>query len=45
MTQASVVYVVFMTWVSNSIPESSSKRAVGIAVINTMGTLGNIGSS
>ena len=45
MTQSSVAYVVFMTWVSNSIPESSSKRAVGIAFTNTIGTLGNIGAS
>ncbi|KAI9574615.1 MFS general substrate transporter [Boletus coccyginus] len=45
MTQASVAYVVFMTWVSNSIPESSSKRAVGIAFINTSGALGNVWAS
>ncbi|KIK97996.1 hypothetical protein PAXRUDRAFT_135142 [Paxillus rubicundulus Ve08.2h10] len=45
MTQASVAFVVFMTWVSNSIPDSSSKRAVAIAFINTIGTFGNIGAS
>ncbi|KAH7887787.1 MFS general substrate transporter [Phlebopus sp. FC_14] len=45
MTQSSVAFVVFMTWVSNSIPEGSSKRAVAIAFINTLATFGNIGAS
>lgn len=44
MTQASVAYVVLMTWVSNSIPESS-KRAVGIAFVNTLASLGNVAAS
>ncbi|KAF8842307.1 MFS general substrate transporter [Paxillus ammoniavirescens] len=45
MTQASVAFVVFMAWVSNSIPDSSSKRAVAIAFVNTIATFGNIGAS
>ncbi|KIJ70006.1 hypothetical protein HYDPIDRAFT_104680 [Hydnomerulius pinastri MD-312] len=45
MTQASVAFVVFMTWVSNSFPNSSSKRAVAIAFINTIATFGNIGAA
>ncbi|KAF9226508.1 MFS general substrate transporter [Gyrodon lividus] len=42
MTQASVAFVVFMAWASNSIPDSSSKRAIAIAFINTIATFGNI---
>lgn len=44
MTQATVSYVVLLAWVSNSIPESSSKRAVSIAFANTLAGLGNIGA-
>ncbi|KAL4075885.1 MFS general substrate transporter [Scleroderma citrinum] len=46
MTQATVSYIVLLAWVSNSIPEPSSKRAVAMAFVNaTSAGLGNIGSS
>ncbi|KAH7930095.1 MFS general substrate transporter [Leucogyrophana mollusca] len=45
MAQSSVAYVVFLTWVSNSIPRPPSKRAVAIAFINSIATFGNIGAS
>lgn len=45
MTQATVAYIVLLAWVSNSVPESSSKRAVAIATANTLAGLGNIGAS
>ncbi|KAF9235585.1 major facilitator superfamily domain-containing protein, partial [Melanogaster broomeanus] len=36
---------ILFAWVSNSVPHSSSKRAVGIAIVNTIGMIGNIGAS
>ncbi|KAG0709580.1 MFS general substrate transporter [Suillus ampliporus] len=45
MTQASVAYVVFVTWVLNTFSQSRSKRAAAIALINSMATCGNIGGS
>ncbi|KAG2118798.1 MFS general substrate transporter [Suillus discolor] len=45
MTQSSVAYVVFLTWVLNTFSQSRSKRAAAIAFINSMATFGNIGSS
>ncbi|KAG2754714.1 MFS general substrate transporter [Suillus brevipes Sb2] len=45
MTQSSVAYVIFLTWVLNTFSQSRSKRAAAIALINTMATFGNIGAS
>ncbi|KAG0709584.1 MFS general substrate transporter [Suillus ampliporus] len=45
MTQASVAYVVFLTWVLNTFSQSRSKRAAAIALINSMASFGNVGSS
>ncbi|KAG1770078.1 MFS general substrate transporter [Suillus occidentalis] len=45
MTQSSVAYVIFLTWVMNTFSQSRSKCAVAIALINTMATFGNIGAS
>ncbi|KAG0709582.1 MFS general substrate transporter [Suillus ampliporus] len=45
MTQASVAAVVFLTWMLNTFSQSRSKRAAAIALINSMGTFGNIGGS
>ncbi|KAI6113703.1 MFS general substrate transporter [Pisolithus thermaeus] len=44
MAQISVSYIVLLAWVSNSIPESSSRRAVGIAFANTLSSISNIAS-
>lgn len=45
MTQITVSYIVLLAWLSNSIPESSSKRAVSIAFANTLSSTSNIASS
>ena len=45
MAQAQVSYMVVMAWVSNSMLESSSKRAVALAFVNMIGTLGQMGGS
>jgi hypothetical protein len=42
MTQSSVAYVIFLTWVLNTFSQSQSKRAAAIALINSMATFGNI---
>ncbi|KAF9247259.1 major facilitator superfamily domain-containing protein [Melanogaster broomeanus] len=42
MTQINVG--VLISWVSNSFPHSSSKRAVGIAIVNSVAMTGNIGA-
>ncbi|KAL4071150.1 major facilitator superfamily domain-containing protein [Scleroderma yunnanense] len=44
MTQSHVAYVVIFAWVSNSIPDSSSKRAVALAFVSVFGTFGNVAS-
>ncbi|KAF9232785.1 MFS general substrate transporter [Melanogaster broomeanus] len=36
---------VLIAWVSNSFPHSSGKRAVGIAIVNSVAMMGNIGAS
>ncbi|KAG2077464.1 MFS general substrate transporter [Suillus decipiens] len=43
MTQSSVAYVIFLTWVMNTFSQSRSKRAAAIALINSVATLGSIG--
>ncbi|KAG6336659.1 hypothetical protein ID866_2440 [Astraeus odoratus] len=45
MAQATVSYILLLTWVSNSIPESPSKRAVALAFVNACASFGNIGAS
>ncbi|KAL4069096.1 major facilitator superfamily domain-containing protein [Scleroderma citrinum] len=45
MTQSHATYVIILAWVSNSIPDSSSKRAVALAFVNVFSTLGAIGAS
>ena len=37
--------MVVMAWVSNSMLESTSKRAVALAFVNMIGVLGYIGGS
>ncbi|PFH48472.1 hypothetical protein AMATHDRAFT_76716 [Amanita thiersii Skay4041] len=44
MTQTYAAFIVFITWISNSI-SPSSKRAVALALINTFSQLGNISGS
>ncbi|KAG1755748.1 MFS general substrate transporter [Suillus lakei] len=45
MTQSSVAYIIFLTWVLNTFSKSRSKRAAAIALINSMATFGNISGS
>ncbi|KAF9226507.1 MFS general substrate transporter [Gyrodon lividus] len=45
MTQITISIDLFMAWVSNSFPHSSSKRAVALALINSVAMTGNIGAS
>ena len=45
MAQSQVSYMVVMAWVSNSIPDLSSKRAVALALVTMFGTLGYTGGS
>ncbi|KAI6110775.1 sugar transporter [Pisolithus croceorrhizus] len=45
MTQSMVSYTLVLTWLSNSIPESSSKRAVGIALAHSLASIVNVGAS
>ncbi|KAG1748330.1 MFS general substrate transporter [Suillus paluster] len=42
MAQAQVGNVILLTWISNSFARSSSKRAIAIGFINTIGTSANI---
>ncbi|KAF8842308.1 MFS general substrate transporter [Paxillus ammoniavirescens] len=42
MAQSYTGFVVFWAWVSNSIPQPSSKRAVALAIINSLSSLGNV---
>ena len=45
MAQSQVSYVVIVAWMSNSILESPSKRAVALAFFNMVGTVGYTGGS
>ncbi|KAL4069102.1 MFS general substrate transporter [Scleroderma citrinum] len=45
MAQSLVSFIIAMTWLNNSIPESSSKRAVAIAFVNAFSGFGDIGGS
>ena len=42
MAQGQVSNVVLLTWISNTFARSSSKRAIAIGFMNTIGTSGNI---
>ncbi|KAG9317636.1 hypothetical protein JVU11DRAFT_1847 [Chiua virens] len=42
MAQSYAGFIVFWTWVSNSIPRPASKRAVALAFINAFSQLGNV---
>ncbi|KAG1754614.1 hypothetical protein EDB19DRAFT_1902744 [Suillus lakei] len=45
MTQSLAALAVYVTWVMNTFSQSQSKRAVAIALVNSMATIGNIGGS
>ncbi|KAH9849971.1 MFS general substrate transporter [Lenzites betulinus] len=45
MAQSYAGFIIFLTWVSNSIPRPPSKRAVALAFINAFSQLGNIAGS
>ncbi|KAJ8581203.1 hypothetical protein M405DRAFT_692254, partial [Rhizopogon salebrosus TDB-379] len=45
ITQSFAAMIIFFTWVSNSITHSSSKRAVALAFINALSSLGRIAGS
>ncbi|KAL4071135.1 major facilitator superfamily domain-containing protein [Scleroderma yunnanense] len=45
MTQSQITCVVILAWISNSIPDSSSKRAVAIALVIVFSTLGSTAGS
>jgi len=45
MAQSNAGYVVFLSWVSNSIPNPPAKRAVALALINMVAQLGNVAGS
>ncbi|KAL4069100.1 MFS general substrate transporter [Scleroderma citrinum] len=45
IAQSWVSYIVMLAWVSNSIPDSSSKRAIVIAFVNASTGVANIGAS
>jgi hypothetical protein len=42
MAQGQVANVVLLTWISNTFARSSSKRAIAIGFMNSIGTSGNI---
>ncbi|KIM52142.1 hypothetical protein SCLCIDRAFT_141785 [Scleroderma citrinum Foug A] len=44
MAQSYIAFIVCLAWVSNSIPDSSSKRAVALAFVNVVGTFGSMGA-
>ncbi|OBZ76616.1 Pantothenate transporter liz1 [Grifola frondosa] len=45
MAQSYAGFIIFLAWVSNSIPRPPSKRAVALALINAFSQLGNIAGS
>ena len=45
MAQSYSGFIVFLAWISNSIPTPHSKRAVALAFINAFSQLGNISGS
>ncbi|KAJ8583462.1 MFS general substrate transporter [Rhizopogon salebrosus TDB-379] len=45
MTQSVAAVVIFFAWVSNSITRSPSKRAVALAFVNGVASLGSVGGS
>lgn len=45
MAQSYTAFILFLTWISDTIALPSSKRAVSIAIINSFSQLGNIAGS
>ncbi|TCD70425.1 hypothetical protein EIP91_003506 [Steccherinum ochraceum] len=45
MAQSYAGFIIFLTWISNSLPRPPSKRAVAIAWINAFSQLGNVAGS
>ncbi|KAH9920672.1 MFS general substrate transporter [Fomitopsis serialis] len=45
MAQSYTAWIIFLAWVSNSIPRPSAKRAVALAFINAFSQLGNVAGS
>lgn len=45
MAQSYAAFILFLTWISNSIPRPPSKRAVALATINAFSQLGNVAGS
>ncbi|PFH47256.1 hypothetical protein AMATHDRAFT_77287 [Amanita thiersii Skay4041] len=45
ITQSFAGLIVFLTWISNSISQPPSKRAVALALTNAFGQLGNVAGS
>lgn len=45
MAQSYAGFIIFLTWISNSIARPPSKRAVALAFINAFSQLGNIAGS
>jgi hypothetical protein len=45
MAQSYTAFIVFLAWVSSSIPRPPAKRAVALAFINSFAQLGNIAGS
>ncbi|KAF5368330.1 hypothetical protein D9758_002157 [Tetrapyrgos nigripes] len=42
MAQSYAGYIVFLAWISGTVAQSPSKRAVSLALVNTVSSLGNI---
>ncbi|EIW82048.1 MFS general substrate transporter [Coniophora puteana RWD-64-598 SS2] len=42
MAQSYAGFIVFVAWISNSIPRPPSKRAVALAFVNSLSSLGNV---
>jgi len=45
MAQSYAGFIVFISWMSNSIPKPPAKRAVALALINAFSQLGNVAGS
>jgi len=45
MAQSYAGFIVFLSWISNSIPNPPAKRAVALALINAVSQLGNVAGS
>ncbi|OJA14428.1 hypothetical protein AZE42_06425 [Rhizopogon vesiculosus] len=45
MAQSYAAFIIFFTWISNSMSRSSSERAIALAFINAFGASGAIAGS